>query len=188
MVNSYHIRTDDMPTEMQALLRSYPRADWDAHPGFRDKTKQWLSAHRGFRYLSGTVQRDTETFLDGNADAGVYAERLSQLGGRLVGNLHGHHTWEDRAYFPELAEADPRFVAGLEILEKDHLDLDAVLDDFTRIANRTIKLLQLDEASARDEAGRVHGLAETIDRFLARHLADEEDLAVPIILHHRLRG
>ena len=59
---------------------------------------------------------------------------------------------------------------------------------FTRTANRTIRLIQLDETQARDEIGRVHGSAGTIESFLARHLTDEEGLAVPIILHHRLRG
>jgi len=63
-----------------------------------------------------------------------------------------------------------------------------VLDSFSETGNRAIKLIQLDEHQARDEAGRLHGLAETIEAFLDRHLADEEDLAVPIILHHRLRG
>ena len=76
----------------------------------------------------------------------------------------------------------------MEILETDHGDLDKVLDDFTRAANRTIQLIQLDETAARDSAGEVHKAAETVEAFLARHLADEEDLAVPIILHHKLRG
>ena len=63
-----------------------------------------------------------------------------------------------------------------------------MLDGFTRTANRAIKLIQLDETQARDEIGRLHGTAQTIEAFLARHLTDEEELAVPIILHHRLRG
>jgi hemerythrin-like domain-containing protein len=117
-----------------------------------------------------------------------YAGRLSYYGGNLVGNLHGHHGWEDRSYFPELSAADPRFEAGLEVLEQDHADLDRVLDDFTRTANRLIKLSALDEAQAHEEAGQVHAKAATIEAFLKRHLTDEEELAAPIILHHRLRG
>ena len=46
----------------------------------------------------------------------------------------------------------------------------------------------MDELSAREDAGKLHGIAETIEAFLARHLTDEEELAVPIILHHLLRG
>ena len=46
----------------------------------------------------------------------------------------------------------------------------------------------MDENQVRDEAGKLHKTAEAIEAFLARHLSDEEELAVPIILHHRLRG
>ena len=78
--------------------------------------------------------------------------------------------------------------AGLEILENDHAALDGILDSFTRNANRVIKLVHLDEAQAREEAGTVLDGATQIEKLLERHLGDEEDLAVPIILHHKLRG
>jgi hypothetical protein len=188
MLDQFDIRTDDMPTEMQSLLRDYPRDAWDAHPGFKEKTRHWLGAHPMFRQLSASVRQDTDSYVNGDQDGTDYAGRLSYRGGALIGNLHGHHGWEDHSYFPELSAADPRFDAGLEILEKDHAALDVVLDSFTRTANRTIKLVQLDESAAREEAGILHGVAETIEAFLKRHLTDEEELAVPIILHHRLRG
>lgn len=188
MLDTYTIRTEDMPSEMEVLLNQYPRDSWDAHPGFKEKTRHWLGAHKMFRRLAERVRLDTETYLDGNSDAADYARRLSYYGGALVGNLHGHHGWEDHSYFPELSVADPRFEAGLEVLEKDHADLDVVLNGFTRTANRAIKLTQLDEAQARDEAGNLHATAIAIEAFLKRHLSDEEELAVPIILHHRLRG
>lgn len=188
MLDTYTIRQTDMPENMRILLEQYPRDDWDAHPGFRDKTRHWLGAHQMFRDVAKRVRTETEDVLNRDTDIGDYAERLSYFGGNLVGSLHGHHGWEDRSYFPELSAADPRFEQGLEVLETDHANLDIVLDDFTRRANRVIKLASLDTAQARDEAGLVHGTAEVIEAFLSRHLRDEEDLAVPIILHHRLRG
>lgn len=188
MLEQFEIRTENMPNEMQSLLREYPRDTWDAHPGFREKTRQWLGAHQMFRNLGQAVRKDAESYLNGDRDAEDFAARLSYRGGALVSNLHGHHGWEDHSYFPELSAADPRFDAGLEILEKDHADLDMVLDKFTRTANRTIQLVQLDESAARDEAGQLHEIANSIEAFLKRHLTDEEELAVPIILHHRLRG
>lgn len=45
-----------------------------------------------------------------------------------------------------------------------------------------------DDGRARDEAGKLHACSLTIEALLQRHLGDEEELAVPIILHHRLRG
>ncbi len=46
------IRTGAMATEMQCLLRDYPHAGWDAHPGFAEKTRNWLAAHQMFRQLA----------------------------------------------------------------------------------------------------------------------------------------
>ena len=131
---------------------------------------------------------DAEHFLDRTVSPDAYAARLSYYGNALVGNLRGHHGWEDRSYFPELSAADPRFDVGLQVLEKDHADLDLVLDQYTRTANRAIKLIHLDEAQARSEVGALRDTSEVIEAFLKRHLSDEEELAVPIILHHRLRG
>ncbi len=185
---TYAIRDTNMPEELRFLLDTYPRDSWEAHPGFKEKTRHWLGAHQMFRRLAERVRLDAEDYLDRTTDAAAYAGRLSYYGNALVGNLHGHHGWEDHSYFPELAAADPRFEAGLEVLEKDHADLDLVLDSFTKTANRAIKLVQLDEPQAREEAGRLQETAQVIEAFLKRHLSDEEELAVPIILHHRLRG
>ncbi len=183
-----NIRTDDMPAEMQILLADYPRESWQSHPGFREKTEQWLGAHQMFRRISATVIKDTEDYIDKIRDSQEFAERLSYRGSSLVGNLHGHHSWEDHSYFPELSAADSRFDAGLAILEKDHATLHAVLDEFTEVANRVIRHSRFDDAVARGEAGKLHAVASTIETLLQRHLGDEEELAVPIILHHRLRG
>ena len=188
MLDTFNMRTENMPGAMRLLLDAYPRDSWDAHPGFKENTRHWLGAHQMFRRLAQLVRTDAETYLDQNIAADDYAGRLSYYGGALVGNLHGHHGWEDYNFFPELSAADPRFDAGLEILEKDHADLDQVLNSFTLTANRAIKLFHLDEQQARDEVGALRGTAQVIEAFLQRHLTDEEELAVPIILHHRLRG
>ncbi|WP_085308135.1 hemerythrin domain-containing protein [Planktotalea arctica] len=188
MLDTYSIRQDEMPKEMRFLLDSYPRDSWDAHPGFKEKTKHWLGAHQMFRRVSERIRLDTEDLLNKDMALEDFAQRLSHYGGSLVGNLHGHHGWEDHSYFPELSAADPRFDAGLEMLERDHADLDKVLDDFTHTANRLIKLTTLEPAQAYEETGHLHKTSETIEAFLKRHLSDEEELVVPIILHHRLRG
>lgn len=188
MLDTSLIRQDPLPQEMRQLLQDYPRDEWDAHPNFKNATRGWLGAHQGFRQLSDLARKETERYLDKSRAPEDFAARLSYYGGLLVRNLHGHHSWEDRSYFPELSAADPRFDAGIEVLEKDHEVLDEVLDTFTRQANRVIKLIQLDEATARDEAGEMHGSTQAIEALLKRHLTDEEELAVPIILHHKLRG
>lgn len=182
------LRQGPLPDEMRTLLDKYPREAWDAHPNFKQATKNWLGAHRMFRTLSKTVRRDAEKYLDKRIDPQDYAARLSYSGNALIGNLHGHHGWEDYAYFPELSAADPRFDAGLEILENDHLVLDQVLHDMTDDAIRTLELIRLDDDAAFEEVARVYESAQIIEKLLARHLVDEEELAVPIIIHHKLRG
>jgi hemerythrin-like domain-containing protein len=188
MLDTFDIRTDDMPEETRILLQEYPRDLWEAHPGFREKTRHWLGAHHMFRRLGQLVRTETEQYLDKARAPEDYASRLSYFGDALVRNLHGHHSWEDHSYFPELSAADPRFDAGLKILEMDHDALDGVLDAFTSSVNRTIKLIHLAQEQAREEAGSLHRLTVGIEAFLTRHLNDEEELAVPIILRHRLRG
>ena len=185
--HSIHER-QGLPTEMQILLRDYPRAAWPDHPNFARSIRNWMGAHKMFRQLGELCRSDTEQYLDKNQDAGVYAGRLGHFGNLLVANLHGHHTWEDRSFFPELQNADSRFESGLNTLESDHEVLDDVLQRFTNAANRVIKLVQLDEVQARNEAAELHGTSAEIERFLARHLTDEEDLVVPILLHHKMRG
>lgn len=188
MLDTYKMRSHNMPDEMRVLLETYPRDAWAAHPGFKEKTRHWLGAHQMFREVAERVRLDTQAVLDKEIALGDYVGRLSYFGGNLVSNLHGHHGWEDRSYFPELSAADPRFDKGLDLLEQDHADLDVVLEDITRKANRVIKLSTLDEKQAHEETAAVLPAAEAIEAFLRRHLRDEEDLAVPIILHHRLRG
>ena len=66
--------------------------------------------------------------------------------------------------------------------------MDETLDRFTRASNRYLKLLDLDPTSAEHELGDIHTAGCQIQSLLKRHLQDEEDLIVPIILHHKLRG
>jgi hypothetical protein len=61
---------------------------------------------------------------------------------------YGHHTWKDRQFFPELSSADLRSERGLDLLEKDHKELDDILDRFTRVSKRYLKLLDFDPTSA----------------------------------------
>lgn len=186
---THHItKREGLPPEMRALLRDLPRDVWQAHPAFARSIRNWMGAHQMFRQLGAIVQEDSETFLDKGMEADRYAARLSHFGNLLVRNLHGHHTWEDRSYFPELRAADPRFAEGLDMLESDHADLDARLEAFTRGANRVVQLAALDPAQMTEEAKPVRDMAERLGGFLHRHLTDEEDLVVPILLHHRLRA
>ena len=187
MENNIHSR-QGLPTEMQILLREYPRDAWPGHPNFARSIQNWMGAHQMFRRLATLSRAETEAFLDKSRDPAEFARRFGYYGDLLVRNLHGHHGWEDHEFFPELSRADPRFDQGLEMLEGDHLELDQVLEAFQRTGNRAIKLTHLEPAQAYEEAGTLLNHTAAIEAFLVRHLTDEEELVVPIILHHKLRG
>ncbi len=188
-MTNLHVNTrGGLPIEMQTLLRDIPRETWPGHPNFAASVAKWMGAHQMFRDLARVTREDTEAYLDRDLDDDGYTRSLARFGDRLVRNLHGHHAWEDRRFFPELNRADNRFEVGLEMLESDHVEMDALLDRFTRKGNRIIQLAHLDPPAMAEEARGFHDEAVAAERFLARHLTDEEDLVVPIILHHRLRG
>ncbi|WP_235871496.1 hemerythrin domain-containing protein [Shimia sediminis] len=184
---SIHTR-QGLPTEMQVLLRDYPREAWPDHPDFAESIQHWMGAHQMFRRLGEIVHTATEQVIDRTMDPEAYAKRLGQFGNLLVQNLHGHHGWEDRSFFPELAGADARFMQGLDMLETDHEELDALLDRLTGAANRYLKLSHLSPKDAQLELPGLLKETGAIGGFLQRHLTDEEDLVVPILLHHKLRG
>lgn len=177
-----------LPEEMQLLLRDYPREAWPDHPNFAASIGNWMGAHRMFRQLADIITLDTQELLDKNNDPEDYARRLTRYGNMLVRNLHGHHGWEDHQFFPELEEADHRFMRGLEMLESDHEEMDQILASLTSSANRYLKLTDMSPEDAVNEAPDVLKASESIQHFLARHLTDEEDLVVPILLHHKMRG
>ncbi len=184
---SIHTR-DGWPEDTATLLADYPREAWPGHPNFARSIQNWMGAHVGFRQLGQVLRQTTEDYIDREISPEIAAAHLGYYGDILVRNLHGHHTWEDRKFFPEIREADWRFDTGLETLESDHDVLDETLEDLTGRANRVIKLIDLDETQARSEAGGLHDAAGRIEGFLERHLTDEEDLIVPILLHHKMRG
>ncbi|WP_271844026.1 hemerythrin domain-containing protein [Cognatishimia sp. SS12] len=177
-----------LPEEMQLLLREYPRDAWPDHPNFATSIRNWMGAHGMFRQLAELIVTDTQALLDKASDPTRYASRLGHFGNLLVRNLHGHHGWEDHRFFPELEAADGRFARGLEMLESDHLEMDQRLESFTRASNRYLQLMDLSPKDAEAEIGAIQKAGEGIERFLERHLSDEEDLVVPILLHHKMRG
>jgi len=68
------------------------------------------------------------------------------------------------------------------------VELDALLDRITIRSNRAIQLQTLDPKQVYETAAALEHDFETLKKFLNRHLSDEEDLVVPILLHHKMRA
>ncbi len=178
---------DGLPDPLRLLVERYPRIGWEAHPHFTDLTRFWLERHLGFRRMHRMLVEDTRAFLDRDRDAQAYAGSLYRVASRFLNDLHGHHMIEDYQYFPILQRLDPRIASGFDLLETDHQALDAAIQGLAEATNLVLAAVRAGrpaDGSADALAGR---LAE-FGRLINRHLIDEEELVVPVILDHPEAG
>lgn len=171
-----------LPDALRVLLAEYPRTGWDAHPHVDGLVRFWLDRHLAFRGLLVAMTADAQAVLDARMDAEDYARRLYRLGGRFVGDLHGHHHIEDDHYFPMLAQIEPRLARGFDLLDSDHHALAVQLDRFVASANGVLTGWR--GAGLKDATAAFRATLADCARLLDRHLTDEEDLVVPVILAH----
>lgn len=172
-----------LPEALRVLLARHPRAGWTADPGFQGLIQFWLARHQTFRDLTAQMRVDVRAVLDRRTDPVQFASRLARLGSQFVSDLHGHHRIEDQHYFPILAAKEPRILHGFTMLDQDHHALDGHIDSFVKGANAVLR--RRDDAAAFQSAtGRFGDDLTRFSGFLERHLTDEEDLIVPVILKH----
>ena len=172
---------DGLPDALRVLLAEYPRALWETDPGFDGLIRFWLDRHMMFRRVVTDMLGDARRLVDAKMDPLQYASRLSRYGGMFVNGLHEHHTIEDTHYFPKLATKDSRIEGGFAILDKDHHDIDEILNAFVASANGILTLRDKPQGM-RTLVGRFETEMVGLERLLDRHLNDEEELIVPVIL------
>ncbi|MGR3323156.1 MAG: hemerythrin domain-containing protein [Pseudooceanicola sp.] len=172
---------DGLPEHLRVLARLYPRETWQGHPNFGGLTAFWLERHMMFRQLIDRLVEGSETHLDSGDPR--FGPEMSRYTGFFLNQLHGHHMIEDEHYFPRFIPLDKRLERGFEILDRDHHALDGHIHALAEQSNAVLKLLQAGE----DEKKAVDILAATqrdFRRFLTRHLEDEEEIIVPVILEY----
>lgn len=167
---------DGLPDNLKLLLEAFPREEWSANPYFAGLVQFWLERHDMFRQLCQMLNADAEAAMDGKMSAEMMAPRLSRFGSGLVQGLHGHHQIEDMHYFPVLKTREAPLERGFDILDRDHHAMDGLLQRFADAANGVLRQ-QL-------EVGRFREELLSFQTLLERHLWDEEDLIMPVILKH----
>ncbi|WP_102108789.1 hemerythrin domain-containing protein [Oceaniglobus roseus] len=173
-----------LPDALRVLADSMPRATWESHPKFDGLTRFWMERHLMFRELLGRLQAGTEGFLSGEAEAMAYGRETQRYAAFLLNQLHEHHHIEDHHYFPQMRLIEPRLERGFEILDADHHALDGHIHDLARGTEAVLRALP--EGKGQDPAGALRAQLAGFSAFLDRHLEDEEDLIVPVILKHGL--
>ena len=176
--NSLQIRSG-LPDALRVLADAYPRANWERHKNFGDMIQFWMQRHLMFRQLTDIMRSDVQSHLDGKMTFREYAPRLSHYGGTLLNDLHGHHHIEDSHYFPQLITLDARLERAFDLLESDHQEMDGLLNTMANGANAVLQ---------GGEAGVFLDQLNSFTTLLNRHLEDEEDIVVPVVLDTGFRG
>ncbi|RVT87004.1 hemerythrin domain-containing protein [Rhodobacteraceae bacterium CCMM004] len=169
-------RRTGLPDALRVLAETLPRDGWEGHDNFTALTRFWLDRHLMFRDVLGRLRTGAEAYLDGRAEDRRHAGEVARYGGFLLNELMAHHHIEDAHYFPQLSELDARLTRGFTLLDADHHALDDHIRGLADGANAYLT------AQGRDTAGALHAGLGRFETFLDRHLTDEEDLVVPVIL------
>jgi hypothetical protein len=170
------------PQDLRVLIERYPREVWPDHPNLGQTARFWLQRHAMFRELGAALQAGTGAFREGEvapaAFKGWFVPRLRFF----LGELDGHHRIEDHAYFPLFRAADARLARGFDVLEGDHETIHHALERTAARAGAFLQAPEHDRDAVLRAADAYADEADALLRGLIRHLDDEEDLIVPMIL------
>ncbi len=176
------------PDELTLLLRRYPRETWDSHVNIAGMANFWLGIHESFRRAGAALTASTGEFRGGLATPdrfrSWYAPRLQTF----LNHLNGHHHIEDFEMFPLFGAAEPRLVRGFDTLEVDHSVIHAAMDRMANTANAFMQAEAGDRDAMRFAGDAYADAGDSLMAMLARHLGDEEDLVVPLILDRGEEG
>lgn len=169
-----------LPDALRVLAETLPRSGWETHPNFDGMTRFWLDRHLMFRDVLERLRSGSEAYLNKGIDPVRHAQETSQYAGFLLNQLHTHHNVEDQHYFPQLQSLDARLESGFALLDADHHALEGHIQTLADTTNAYLQVAT--QPVARDRVGDLHIALAQFERFLDRHLTDEEDLVVPVIL------
>jgi hypothetical protein len=172
-----------LPAEWFALLRRHPREDWQGNARLGMTARFWLDRHAAFRQLGEALEQATQDFLGGTTAAAEFQAWFAPRLQLLLGEVNGHHQVEDHHYFPVFRRAEPDLAPGFDLLDRDHQALHADLYATADAANALLQAL----ARTPDVEAPAAAYAETSARLLRRmrrHLDDEEDLVIPLLIEH----
>ena len=173
------------PGELLFLLERHPRASW---PIARSTTVAfWLDVHERLRRDAAGLDAAGDEYRSGRSSPAQLAVIAAPRLRGLVAAMQGHHQIEDVEYFPEFRRAEHRLAAGFDRLEREHAALGrsveaalAALAELRATIERTTEPAAA--ATLKLAAQRYVDAAATLSADLLRHLHDEENLVVPLLL------
>jgi iron-sulfur cluster repair protein YtfE (RIC family) len=175
-------RRKGWPEELKLLITRYPREQWQGHENLGAMAQFWLSRHDMFRELSGTIESVTGDFRSGAMPAEDFPRQLVPRLQFLLSQLNVHHQIEDQHYFPIFRAAEERLTRGFDVLEADHHAIHADMAATAQTANALLQALSGKTVALKRCGDDYAAASRALLKGLMRHLDDEEDLIVPLIL------
>jgi hemerythrin-like domain-containing protein len=170
------------PEDLRLLISRYPREQWQGHDNLGDMARFWLSRHDMFRELAGMIEGITRDFRAGEMPAAEFLGRMVPRLQFLLSQLNVHHQIEDLHYFPIFRAAEERLVRGFNVLEADHHAIHADMAATAETANALLRALSGNAGGLERCSDDCAAASGVLLKGLTRHLDDEEDLIVPLIL------
>ena len=165
---------------MLYLREAFPRERWTK--ALPETAAFWLHMHAGFRAQQAHMAEAAARWRSGALDPrGLHAALIPTLQAFLQ-HLAGHHRIESGHYFPQFRLIEPRIQTGLDLLDRDHDAIHAHLDALYHAA---VAFHQAVAGQAPDVPDNANRLADTLERAapgLIRHLDDEEDIVIPLMI------
>lgn len=172
-----------LPEPYRYLVEAFPRLRWHDREGGA-VARFWLQMHSGFRRETAQMQALTGAWRAGDLALPDLHRQLIPTLQHFLQHLDGHHNVETHHYFPVMRQVEPRIGAGIDLLDRDH---DAIHEHLETLLQGGIGFHQGVAGAAPDASDRAARLADIIDRAsgpLARHLEDEEDIVIPLMVRH----
>ncbi len=158
------------------LLNKLPPDQWFS-ADYAYKTSGWLKVHTNIRKRQRILTQISESYQSGEYDWQEYRTQILKRINMHILKLHQHHGVEDEGFFPEFIRMYPPLQAGFEILGRDHVRLDALLDKL-QVQNDTLARSEVEDKVL---AEQLHQTLMDATDLLSQHLTDEEDLVIPIL-------
>jgi hemerythrin-like domain-containing protein len=173
-------RRTGWPEDMRLLLERYPREVWPGHSNLGQTARFWLQRHDMFRELGGALRSATGEFREGLVRPPEFQAWFVPRLQFFLNELNNHHHIEDYSYFPLFREAEPRLLKGFDVLENDHDVIHEAIGKVAQAANELLQSMQKD--SLQRSVDHYANVSDVLLAGLLRHLDDEEDLIIPLIL------
>jgi len=175
-------RRGGLPDDLRYLFEKYPRGDWPGHANLGGMAEFWLQRHDMFRDLGGMLTQSVAEYREGRLEAQPFASFFVPRLQFFLQQLNGHHQIEDLHYFPVFVRAEAGLRRGFDLLDNDHHLIHDALERNAEGANAFLGKLREGRDAARFAADSYAADTEDLLAMLLRHLEDEEDLIVPVIL------